>query len=85
VTLYHGTTAADPFQSHFENAGIPHAHGDVCVLSSVLPSCPQLPSLDLGIAAGPLVFRQAVLPSPTPRSIPSGILPRPRAPPTPLV
>jgi hypothetical protein len=85
VALFHGTTATDPFQSHFENAGIPHAHGDVCVLSSILPSCPQVPSLDLGIAVGPLVFRQAAFPSPKARSVPSGILPRPRAPPSPLV
>lgn len=83
VALYHRTRAADPFQSHYENAGIPHAHGDVCVLSSSLPSCPQVPSLDLGIAVGALVFQQAAFPVPTARSAPSGILPRPRAPPLP--
>ena len=84
VALYHGTTATYPFQSHFENSGIPHSHGDVCVLSSILPSCPQVPSLDLGIAVGPLLFRQAAFPAPKARSVPSGILPRPRAPPSPL-
>jgi hypothetical protein len=84
VAFYHGTAATFPFQPHFENSGIPHSHGDVCVLSSILPSCPQVPSLDLGIAVRPLVFRQAVLPAPKARSIPSGILPHPRAPPSPL-
>jgi hypothetical protein len=84
VVLYHGRTATDPFQSHFENAGIPHSHGDVCVLSSILPSCPQVPSLDLGIAVEPLLFRQAAFPAPKARSVPSGILPQPRAPPSPL-
>jgi hypothetical protein len=84
VALYHGTTATDPFQTHFESSGIPHSHGDVCVLSSILPSCPQVPSLDLGIVVGPLSFRQAAFPAPTARSAPTGILPRPRAPPSPL-
>jgi hypothetical protein len=84
VALYHGSTATHQFQSHFENSGIPHSHGDVCVLSSILPSCPQVPSLDLGIVEGPLLFRQATLPAPKARSAPSGILPRPRAPPTSL-
>jgi hypothetical protein len=79
--LYHGRTAADPFLSHFESSGIPHSHGDVCGLSSSLPSYPQVPFLDLAILVGPLVFRQATLPSPKARSVPSGILPQPRAPP----
>ena len=82
VALYHGTTATYPFQSHFESSGIPHSHGDVCGLSSILPSCPQVPSLDLGVVAGPLLFLQAAFPAPKARSVPSGILPRPRAPPT---
>jgi hypothetical protein len=82
VVLYHGTTATHPFQSHFENSGIPHSHGDVCVLSSILPSCPQVPSLDLGIVVGTLLFRQAIFPAQKARSAPAGILPRPRAPPT---
>ena len=84
VALYHGTTATYPFQSHFERSGIPDSHGDVCGLSSSLPSCPQVPSLDLGIVVGPLVFRQALFPAPKARSVPSGILPQPRAPPSPL-
>jgi hypothetical protein len=84
VAFYHGTTATYSFQPHFENSGIPHSHGDVCVLSSILPSCPQAPSLDLGIAVGPLLFRQATFPAPKARSVPSGILPQPRAPPSPL-
>jgi hypothetical protein len=84
VALYHGATATHPFQSHFENSGIPHSHGDVCGLSSSLPSCPQVPSLDLGIVVGPLLFRQATFPAPNARSVPSGILPHPRAPPSPL-
>jgi hypothetical protein len=83
VVLYHGRTATDPFQSHFENAGIPHSHGDVCGLSSSLPSYPQVPFLDLGIVVGPLVFRQVTLPAPKARSFPSGILPQPRGPPSP--
>ena len=84
VALYHGSTATYPFQSHFENSGIPHSHGDVCGLSSILPSCPQVPSLGLNIVVGPLVFRQAIFPAPKARSVTSGILPRPRAPPSPL-
>ncbi len=84
VVLYHRATATHPFQSHFENSGIPHSHGDVCGLSSSLPSCPQVPSLDLDIVVGPLVFRQAAFPAPKARSVPSGILPQPRAPPSPL-
>jgi hypothetical protein len=84
VALYHGRTAADPFQSHFESSGIPHSHGDVCVLSSILPSGPQVASLDLGIVVGTLMFRQAIFPAPKARSAPSGILPQPRAPPSPL-
>jgi hypothetical protein len=84
VALYHGNTATHPFLSHFESSGIPHSHGDVCVLSSSLPSCPQVPSLDLAIVVGTLVFRQTIFPAPKARSAPSGILPRPRAPPSPL-
>ena len=82
VALYHGRTAADPFQSHFENSGVPHAHGDVCGLSSSLPSYSQVPLLDLAIVVGPLLFRQAAFPAPKARSVPSGILPQPRAPPS---
>jgi hypothetical protein len=82
--LYHGRTATDPFQSHFDNSGISHSHGDVCGLSSSLPSYPQVPFLDLGIVVGPLVFRQATFSAPKARSVPSGILPQPRAPPSPL-
>jgi hypothetical protein len=82
VVLYHRSTVTDPFQTHFENAGIPHAHGDACGLSSSLPSCPQVPSLDLSSVVAPLVFRQAILPTPKARSAPSGILPQPRAPPS---
>jgi hypothetical protein len=84
VALYHDRTATEPFQSHFESSGIPHSHGDVCGLSSSLPSYPQVPFLDLGIVVGPLVFRQVTLPAPKARSFPSGILPQPRAPPSPL-
>lgn len=84
VALYHGATATHPFQSHFESSGIPHSHGDICGLSSSLPSCPQVPSLDLDVVVRPLVFRQATFPAPKARSVPSGILPQPRAPPSPL-
>jgi hypothetical protein len=84
VALYHGRAATDPFQSHFESSGIPHSHGDVCGLSSSLPSYPRAPSLDLGIVVGPLVFSQATLPAPKARSVPSRILPQPRAPPSSL-
>ena len=84
VALYHRSAATHPFQSHFESSGMPHSHGDVCGLSSSLPSYSQVPFLDLGIVVGPLVFRQATLPAPRARSVPSGILPQPRAPPSPL-
>lgn len=84
VALYHGATATYPFQSHFESSGVPHSHGDVCGLSSILPSCPQVPSLDLVSVVGPLLLRQVAFPAPMARSAPSGILPRPRAPPSTL-
>jgi hypothetical protein len=82
VALYHRSAASHPFQSHFERSGMPHSHGDVCGLTSSLPSCPQVPSLNLGIVVEPLVFRQAIFPAPKARSVPSGILPQPRAPPS---
>lgn len=81
VALYHGSRASDPFQSHFENAGIPHSHGDVCGLNSSLPSYPRVQSLDVGIVVAPLVFRQATFPAQEARSFSSPILPQPRAPP----
>jgi len=84
VALYHGTRGTDLFQTHFESSGKPHSHGDVCVLSSILPSSPQVPSPGLGIVLGSLSFGQAAFPVPTERSAISGILPQSRAPPSPL-
>src|SRR5215211_584656 len=78
--LYH--RRAHLGRPHFETAGVPHSHGDVCRLGSSAPYSPRAPLLNVGLPIADACYQaEATLPATGPRSSNLVLLPRPRAPP----
>src|SRR5215213_5973185 len=77
--LYH--RGAHLGRPHFETAGVPHSHGDICRLGLSAPYSPRASLLNVCRPIVAACFRaDATLPATRPRSNDLPLLPQPRAP-----